>query len=133
MASEHISDHDLERYCLRMVTKEEALAPLEEHLLCCHGCIDRAERTNDYIDLIRRTLIDKTRTDLLNREKGRNMAKCVHCGEETELWDAGIPKCIACSDARDPAKTKLRDRAKPPANDYENQVEYKPLDDLPRR
>jgi hypothetical protein len=70
MASEHISDHDLERYYLRMVTKEKELAPLEEHLLCCHACVDRAERTKDYIDLMRRTLIDKIRTDLLNREKG---------------------------------------------------------------
>jgi len=29
----HISDHDLERYLLGMVTQEEKLAPLEEHLL----------------------------------------------------------------------------------------------------
>jgi hypothetical protein len=30
MKAEHISDHDLERYYLGMVTEEEELAPLEE-------------------------------------------------------------------------------------------------------
>ena len=56
------------------------------------------------------------------------MAKCVHCGVDTELWDAGVPKCIACSDPRDPTKTKLRDRAKQQAANDEKNVKSKPLD-----
>lgn len=53
----HISGHDLERYYLGMVTEETELAELEEHLLCCPPCVDRAEETQDYVDLIRETLI----------------------------------------------------------------------------
>ena len=57
MSTKHISDHDLERYYLGMVTREEELAPLEEHLLWCHSCVERAEETEDYVDLIRRAII----------------------------------------------------------------------------
>ena len=53
----HISDHDLERYYLGLVTQEKELGPLEEHLLWCHLCVERAEETQDYVDLIRRTII----------------------------------------------------------------------------
>jgi len=24
------------------------------------------------------------------------MASCIHCGKETELYEAGIPTCLAC-------------------------------------
>jgi hypothetical protein len=34
----HISDDDLERYYLSMVTTEEEVAPLEEHMLACPSC-----------------------------------------------------------------------------------------------
>ncbi len=37
----HISDHDLERYHLSMVS-DEAEAPFEEHLLACPACAERA-------------------------------------------------------------------------------------------
>jgi hypothetical protein len=53
MKSDHISDHDLERYYLGMVTDEAELAPLEEHLLWCGWCVGRAERTQDDVDAIR--------------------------------------------------------------------------------
>jgi hypothetical protein len=53
MSTEHISDHDLERYYLGMVTQEEELAPLEEHLLWCQSCVDRAEETQDSVDVTR--------------------------------------------------------------------------------
>ena len=53
MISGHISDHDLERYYLGMVTREEELAALEEHLLWCHPCIERAEETQNYVDAMR--------------------------------------------------------------------------------
>jgi len=35
MPIEHISDHDLERYYLGMVTDEAELAPLEEPVMVC--------------------------------------------------------------------------------------------------
>jgi hypothetical protein len=41
----HISDRDLERFILGMVTDESELAPLEQHLLVCAECIDRAGET----------------------------------------------------------------------------------------
>ena len=49
----HISDHDLERYHLGMVTGEAELAELEEHLLRCGPCIDRAEASARYVDTVR--------------------------------------------------------------------------------
>ena len=42
MDSGHITDHDLERYHLGMVTEEAELAALEEHLLACPACVERA-------------------------------------------------------------------------------------------
>ena len=53
MNAEHISGHDLERYYLGMVCDEEELAHLEEHLLWCTSCVERAEETQDYVDAIR--------------------------------------------------------------------------------
>ena len=53
MPNKHLSDHDLERYYLGMVTKEDELAPLEEHLLACPFCVARAEETQDYVDDVR--------------------------------------------------------------------------------
>src|SRR5580704_11143993 len=40
---DHIDDHDLERYHLGMIQDEGELAPLEEHLLACPECAERAE------------------------------------------------------------------------------------------
>lgn len=54
---EHISDHDLERYYLGMVIDEAELAPLEEHLLWCHCCIDRVELIEAGVDMIRIALL----------------------------------------------------------------------------
>ena len=53
----HISDHDLERYHLGMVVDEAELAPLEEHLLACPECVERAEQTAAYVDTIRAAII----------------------------------------------------------------------------
>jgi hypothetical protein len=53
---DHIADHDLERYHLGTVVDEE-LAPLEEHLLACPICVDCAEKSADYVDLMRRAII----------------------------------------------------------------------------
>jgi hypothetical protein len=56
--SSHISDHDLERYYLGMVTDEKELAPLEEHLLWCSWCVERAEQTQDWVDAMRVGLLE---------------------------------------------------------------------------
>ena len=57
MGMEHISDHDLERYHLGMVVDEAELAPLEEHLLACPECVERAEQTAVYVDTLRAAII----------------------------------------------------------------------------
>ena len=49
----HISDHDLERYHLGMVTDEDELAALEEHYLGCPECAKRAKESAGYVDAIR--------------------------------------------------------------------------------
>jgi hypothetical protein len=53
----HVSDHDLERYYLGMVTTEGELAALEEHILACSPCVERAEAVQDYVDAIRAALL----------------------------------------------------------------------------
>lgn len=65
MNAEHISDDDLEGYYLGMVTKEEELGPLEEHLLWCTSCVERAEETQDYVDAMRVTACDEFPYELL--------------------------------------------------------------------
>jgi hypothetical protein len=49
----HISDHDLERHYLGMVTVEADLALIEEHLLWCSQCATRAEKSDAYVDAMR--------------------------------------------------------------------------------
>ena len=51
--AEHLSDHDLERYYLGTVTEEEELAPLEEHIIGCVWCAERADEAQDYVDAMR--------------------------------------------------------------------------------
>jgi hypothetical protein len=46
-------DHDLERYHLGKVTDDAELGLLEEHLLWCGECIDRAEAIAQYLDAVR--------------------------------------------------------------------------------
>jgi anti-sigma factor RsiW len=53
----HISDHDLERYYLGMVKDAVELAVLEEHLLTCPACVERAEFTQNYVDALRAGLV----------------------------------------------------------------------------
>jgi anti-sigma factor RsiW len=52
---EHISDEDLELYCLGRATNEQ-LAPIEEHLLECPECVERAEALLEAIDTLRAAL-----------------------------------------------------------------------------
>ena len=53
----HISDHDLERYHLGQIVEDTELAALEEHLLACPACAERAEATARYVDAIRAAII----------------------------------------------------------------------------
>ena len=57
--SEHVTDHDLERYHLGMIVEETELAALEEHLLACSACAERAQATADYIDAMRRAIVER--------------------------------------------------------------------------
>jgi hypothetical protein len=52
----HISDTDLERYHLGMVTGAE-LDTLEEHIIGCPECADRAAEAADYVDAMRAGII----------------------------------------------------------------------------
>ncbi|MGD0778766.1 MAG: hypothetical protein ABSC05_38805 [Candidatus Solibacter sp.] len=54
---EHISDHDLERYHLGMVIEGPELAQVEEHLLACPECVERAEQCAAYVDTLRAAII----------------------------------------------------------------------------
>jgi anti-sigma factor RsiW len=56
MSKQHLTTDDLERYCLGMVTASEELAKLEEHLLACSECVERAERAQDYVATVRAAL-----------------------------------------------------------------------------
>jgi hypothetical protein len=60
MTGRHISDHDLERYYLGMVSDEVELAPLEEHLLWCTWCVEQADQIQDYVDAMRVAILDET-------------------------------------------------------------------------
>jgi len=53
----HISEHDLERYYLGMVSDPNELATLEEHLLSCPACVQWAEASDDYIDHLRAAIV----------------------------------------------------------------------------
>jgi len=53
----HITDHDFERYYLGMIKDQQELAILEEHLLGCNQCVERAEESDRYVDAIRRALL----------------------------------------------------------------------------
>ena len=58
MAWQHISDEVLETYCLGMVNDESELALLEEHLLACPSCVERAEEAQNYVDAIRAAIVE---------------------------------------------------------------------------
>jgi hypothetical protein len=50
---DHISDYNLERHHLGMVVDQAELIPLEEHLLLCPVCVERAKEAAAYIDTLR--------------------------------------------------------------------------------
>lgn len=57
MGTNHISEHDLERFYLGMIVQEDELATIEEHLLACPECVARAEASDECVDIIRGSLI----------------------------------------------------------------------------
>ncbi len=57
----HISDDDLERYCIGMVREEEELRLLEGHILACPSCAERAEQTRLCVAASRAGLADFVR------------------------------------------------------------------------
>jgi hypothetical protein len=54
----HVTDHDLERYYLGMVKNETELAAIEEHILACGSCTERADEAQNYVDAIRSAGLD---------------------------------------------------------------------------
>jgi hypothetical protein len=46
----------LERYYLGMV-REPELDVIEEHLIWCGPCVERAEEAQDYVDFLRVTMV----------------------------------------------------------------------------
>jgi predicted anti-sigma-YlaC factor YlaD len=50
-------DSDLEQYLLGYVTDESELAMIEEHLLICEQCIDRAQQLGMEMASIRHALV----------------------------------------------------------------------------
>jgi predicted anti-sigma-YlaC factor YlaD len=50
-------DSDLEQYLLGYVTNESELALIEEHLLICEQCIDRAQQLGIEMASIRHALV----------------------------------------------------------------------------
>jgi len=55
----HLSDDDLERYYLRLVTNEE-LERIEEHMLACPQCVELAEAFAEYLDAMNDGLAMRT-------------------------------------------------------------------------
>jgi hypothetical protein len=71
----HISDEDLERYHLGMITEEGELARVEDHLLVCAACVYSAEASNKYVDGLRSLLClheDTALTRPSNRQNSEN-------------------------------------------------------------
>jgi hypothetical protein len=58
MPWQHLSDEHLERLYLGKVADESELAALEEHLLACSSCAQRAEKAEKYVDAIRGAILE---------------------------------------------------------------------------
>ncbi|MFZ5928523.1 MAG: hypothetical protein ACOYX1_13885 [Acidobacteriota bacterium] len=52
---DHISDEELELFCLGRATNRQ-LAPIEEHILACPACFERAQQMLATIDSLREAL-----------------------------------------------------------------------------
>jgi hypothetical protein len=56
MARKHLPVLDLERYYLGMVQEPE-LATVEEHILSCPMCARRAEKAQEFVDMMRAAIV----------------------------------------------------------------------------
>jgi hypothetical protein len=52
----HISEENLELHYLGMIKDEAELGAVEEHLLACHQCIERAEAAEAFVNTLRELL-----------------------------------------------------------------------------
>lgn len=76
MSTDHISSDDLERYCLNRVTDGPELAVIQEHLLQCQHCVDRAEALNQFIALARAGVVRGIfEVDLLRNDSDRQNSR----------------------------------------------------------
>lgn len=57
MITGHLSDDEIELYCLRRLP-EPAVAKTEEHLLLCVSCQVRCEDAQTYVHTLRRVLAE---------------------------------------------------------------------------
>lgn len=48
-----------------MISSEDELARFEEHLLACPECVARAEQAEEYVDLLRSTLLQTSESHYL--------------------------------------------------------------------
>lgn len=71
----HISGHDLERYFLGMVVEESELASLEEHILSCSDCALRAQEAQEYVDIMRASLLKTLGPGELERRFGKRQKR----------------------------------------------------------
>jgi anti-sigma factor RsiW len=68
---EHPDERNLEKYLLGALRQAEA-DRIEEHLLVCHACVDKASELGDYIRALRKTLDAKeTKAPAARRSRAR--------------------------------------------------------------
>jgi hypothetical protein len=53
LPSSHPMDLELECYCLGIPMDESRLEALEEHLLACPSCVERAKAAEGYVEVMR--------------------------------------------------------------------------------
>lgn len=66
LASCELSDEDLERYLMGRIQAGAELAQMEEHLITCPACAERAQAMADYIATMREALRRLEREDAEN-------------------------------------------------------------------
>ena len=67
--TDHISELDLERYYLGMVTAEAERVPLKDHISACGSCTERAEAVQDFVDMLRVALLNYSNLEVAPRMK----------------------------------------------------------------
>jgi len=78
----HAPEDQLERYALGMVSSEEELAPLEEHLLVCPECQDKLREVETFIAHFRPV------ASRLRAEDARAVSQQTNPGRIRRAWDA---------------------------------------------